>query len=183
MSALLGFLGVEAAEKGIQNTRNEMTFENFVVQAQKQSIITYRKGCIKSSITGKPLDTPPYGMNSIYNGLYDALVEVGIIKRELTALSVLTWSSKFTISTSISLEAKNIQRLLENNSKDYAHLRECFVIDFHNLSRLLKNYKHNVTDEYEMYVPKRKLGGGRNRRSRHYNRNPTRTQRRRKHRC
>jgi len=153
------FLGIAAADTALEKNENQITFENFVVQAQKQSILTYKKGCLKGWF-GKSLENPSAGtVSDTYLMLYDCLVDVNIITKQITSSSVFTWSNSYIISKTISLDAKNIEELLEKkNSSDYKKIKECFVIDFAKLSALLKKYTYNPTDQFNVIG---KVVGGR----------------------
>jgi hypothetical protein len=154
---LLSILGIAAVDNTLENVENQITFENFVVQAQNQSILTYNPGCIKGWF-GKPLDKLSTGETSDrYLMLYDCLVDINIIVKEIKPSSLITWTNSYIISKTISLDAKNIQEMLEKkNSSDYNKIKTCFKIDFEKLSSLLKDYKHNPTDMVEVFG---KLGG------------------------
>jgi hypothetical protein len=105
---MLGVLGIHAMDKGIEKNANEILFDNFIVQAKKQSILTLKSGCQK-----------PFMWGPVYIALYDCLVEVKIIDKRMTKSAFFTWESTYTVTKTISLEPNHIQQLLEKRaSKD-----------------------------------------------------------------
>jgi hypothetical protein len=159
---LFSFLGIVAGDTVLENNDNQIVFDNFIVQGQKQSILTYKKGCMKDML-GNPIDNVSNNiLSDTYLSLYDSLVDSDIITKKVTSSSLFTWSNTYIISKTISLDAKNIEEILEKkNNKDYQKVKECFVIDFTKLSTFLKNYKYNPTDQVEVLNPG-KTGGKQN---------------------
>ena len=156
MDTFLVFLGVDTA---IEKGQNQIGFENFIVQAQSKDILKYKPGCMKGWY-GEPLDKNPIGMKSIYNILYDCLVEVGIIEKKRDKYSIITLSSSYTITKDTSqLEPVNIEELLKDkNSADFKELNKCFDIDYNKLSDLLKKYVYDSTDQFLALKPGKKGG-------------------------
>lgn len=166
MEEILAFLGLGvAADVAVEKTENQITFDNFIVQAQNTKqfsppILKYKKGCLKGWF-GKPLDEVPYGvMNGTYNMLYDCLVDVDIITKKITKGGIVTWGRSYRVSKTIPLDSNNIKALLEKkNSSDYQNVKECFEINFETLSKLLTTYTYDPTDQIAILNPKR---GGKN---------------------
>lgn len=161
MNEIFVFLGIEAAGAAVEKTENQITFENFIVQAENTKrfnppILQYKKGCLKGWF-GKPLDEVPYGvMNGTYNMLYDCLVDVDIITKKLTKGGIVTWGRSYRVSKDIPLGGNNIKALLEKkNSSDYQNVKKCFEINFETLSKLLTTYTYDPTDQVAILNPKR----------------------------
>ena len=162
MEEILAFLGLGvAADTAVEKSESQITFENFIVQAQdikrfSPPILQYKKGCTKGW-DGKPLIVVPYGMMSgTYIILYDCLVDVGIISQKLTKGGIITWSYSYTVSKTIPLNGDNIRALLEEkNNSDYQNMKKCFEINFDTLSRLLTTYTYKSTDKFKLLNPKK----------------------------
>jgi hypothetical protein len=165
MDNILGFFGIVAAGAAVEKSQNQITFENFIVQAQSATILTYKKGCLKGMF-GQPLDKLPYGIKPFYNILYDCLVSIGVIEKNIDKWSIITASSAHTVTKDISkLKSEYIQKMLENeNSFDYQQLKNCFDIDFNKLTILLTNYNYDVSDQIVLLKPGKK--GGKKKKSR-----------------
>lgn len=131
------FLGVAAADAAVEGSENQITFENFIVQAKKRNVLSSKPDC-----GGKK----PNGDD--YLTLYDALVDAKVIVNNATKGSLWTWTSSYTISTSISLEANSLQSVLKKKqSSEYTKLTQCFTVDFAKLSDMLKTYKYDPSDQ------------------------------------
>jgi len=65
-----GFLAIHAADKAVEKSENQLTFVNFIVQAKKLGILTYKKGCEKGA-SNQPLDKPSISEKDSYLYLYD----------------------------------------------------------------------------------------------------------------
>lgn len=112
-------------------------------------------------------------MNSMYNVLYDCLVDVDIITKKITKGGIVTWGHSYRVSKDIPLGTNNIKALLETkNSSDYQNIKNCFEINFETLSKLLTTYTYVSTDQIAILNLKK---GGKNR-SRRTNKKPKRLQ-------
>lgn len=150
---VFGWLGlgvVTAADTAIQKTEQQITFENFVVQAQSKGILSQQNNC------------PNQPSKDDYLSLYDALVDAEIINKKATGWSFITLTSSYTISNTISKEPNDLETIMENrNSKYYVKLKPCFVVDWKKLSEFLKQYKYSPTDQFSILT-----GGGKKRKAR-----------------
>ena len=144
----------------VQKYENQIQFENFMAQAHEQKVLTYIKKSVKD-MWGNPLDEPPYGYtNGLYTSLYDSLCEVNIIESKITTSSIITFWATNTVSTTVSLEAANIKKLLDDkNSKKYNEVLQYFKINFDNLSALLKTYKNKIIDHVTIFKNNKPTGG------------------------
>lgn len=149
MDNLLGFLGITAADAAIENTENQITFENFIMQTKELNILIDKKKCIeKSSLE----------LKSIYNFIYEKLLQIGIIEKTITKFMLFqAGRSHFITKDILKLEPQYIQQKLEEIN-EIQKIKECFDIDYNKLSIFLKNYKYNPQDQFNLLIKK----GGRN---------------------
>ena len=140
---ILGF--ITAKDTAIQSAEQQITFENFIVQAQNKGILSQKHN-----------NCPNQPSKDDYLLLYDALVDAEIIVKKINGFSVITWSSSYTISNKISKEPKDLETTMENkNSNYYNKLKPCFVVDWKKLSEFLIQYKYHPTDQLRVLA-----GGG-----------------------
>jgi hypothetical protein len=139
MDYFSGIFGITAVDSAIQKSENQITFENFVVLAEKQGVLAQNETCASKVDKDKYLD------------LYDALVDADIITKKANAKSVFTWESSYVVSSIIDLGEENLMSILEKKKPHlYVELIKCFNIDFKKLSTLLSTYKYNPTDQFEI---------------------------------
>jgi hypothetical protein len=147
----VGLAGITATDSAIEYSQNQITFENFVVQASSANIL-------KSKLP--PFNNAP---NYDYNVLYDCLVSIGAIKKKFDMWTIWRGSRKHTVSTEPSI-INNIERLLINkNSKKFAYLMQKYTCNFPRLNQLLHSYKYSATDQFTAINPI----GGRKKQTKH----------------
>ena len=105
-------------------------------------------------------------MGSYYVILYDCLVSAGIIDKIVDKWSFVTWSSKYTVTKDDNkLKSDYIKKTVEKgNCTDFPELTEHFDIDFDKLSKLLKEYIYDSTDQLGIF--KSTVSGGKNNKGR-----------------
>lgn len=159
MDYFTGLLGITAADTAIQQSENQILFENFIVLAEKQNLLAQNETCTSKVDKDKYLD------------LYDALVDADIIVKKINTKSLFTWSSSYVISNKIDLGEDNLRTILEKRKSTlYVELIKCYNIDYKKLSNLLLTYKYNPTDQLEIL----KTGGKRKNKKRRRTRKNTR---------
>jgi hypothetical protein len=161
----------EAVSGAIEKKENQITFEVFVQQASSRNILTYKKGCEKG-FWGQPLDTPPYGMKGAYMNLYDLLFQIGIVEKRFKLQTFITLSRRRNITNDVKkLSPEYLKKSIEeSNTSDAVLIKNCYTIDYDELSKYLMDYNKNDGKNGFNQVDKVKgmnpLGGNGKRRTR-----------------
>lgn len=131
---LLGELFVGTAiDKGIENSGNQIKFDNFTVQAKSKNILKYKPGCSKQ----------PDLKDTAYLDLYDFLIKKGVITSALGKEAIITWQSINKINQDKIKNLDEFKRIVD----DYITVLPCYELDKVALFNFLKTYKYNSADE------------------------------------
>jgi hypothetical protein len=107
------------------------------VQAKDKKILTLLNNC----------ETEPRSITDVYVDLYDHLVKKNIITTKVGAASLWSWDSIYTINKAL-IEESDLRKLLKK--EDLPKAFKCYTINYEQLSKLLKNYNYNFTDEVKV---------------------------------
>jgi hypothetical protein len=157
----LGF--VYASDTAIQKINNEITFENFLVQAPKKNILVAKN--VNDNQT----------LNTRYSQLYDCLVNQNIIVAKVEGWSTLfTLFPKFKIKENLTLEEiktaldpKN-EHYMNPSTYSFKYLKKSLeeIIEFYTIHMtilydFLQNYNYNETDQLTVIpqIVRGKTGG------------------------
>lgn len=137
-------LGFQAANAAVEKSENQLTFINFIVQAQPLSILTYKKGC-ETGWFGRTLDKPSITEKDSYFYLYNILVNTGIVETKTNGLSLITWASSFTVThDKTKLSPGSLEKIIKNDiTTDAEKIKKCYEINYVKLSEFLINYNNN----------------------------------------
>jgi hypothetical protein len=138
---LLGFLGFQVAAAAVEKSENQLTFVNFIVQAQPLSILTYKKGC-ETGWLGRTLDKPSITEKDSYFYLHGILVNNGIIESKVNGWILITLTSSYTVTNDkTKLSVKSLKEKIESdNTAEAEKIKKCYEINYGKLSELLINY-------------------------------------------
>lgn len=162
----LGFLGLEAASAAIEKSENQLTYANFIVQAQKLSILTYKKGC-ETGFFGQTLDKPSITEKDSYFYLHGILVNNGIIETKVNGWVLITLNSSYTVTNDkTKLSVKSLKESIDNDhTADAEKIKKCYDINYEKLSEFLNNYNNNDGKNGNNPVNKVSIFKGGNKRS------------------
>ena len=165
------YLGIEAAAAAVEKSENQLTFINFIVQAQPLAILTYKKGC-ETGWFGKTLDKPSISEKDSYLYLYDILVNIGIIETKVNGWAIITGSSTYTVTNDkTKLNVDSLKKLIKSDiTTDAEKIKKCYEINYVKLSEFLINYNNNDGNNGNKAVDQVKIltdgkSGGKKRRS------------------
>ncbi len=145
------FLLFQAEAKAVEGLGNELKFENFIEQGQRDNILILKKDCSIEKIGwfGSSLKINDTFLNDSYLELFDYLVKKEIIKEKLGIQMFFTADYVYTINKEL-VESKIIQEKIKSTNEDFPKILNCYTIQFDKLSKLLKNYQYNPLDDYKM---------------------------------
>ena len=148
------FLLFEAEGKAVAALGNELKFDNFIEQGQRDNILVLKKDCSikKMGWFGSSLKIDNTYLNNAYLVLFDYLVKKEIIKEKVGIQMFFTADYVYTINKEF-VESKIIKEKIKSTNEDFPKLLHCYTIEFDKLSNFLKNYTYNALDEYNL-VPK-----------------------------
>ena len=158
MDELFRFLGLDVIDAAVEKFENQLTWENFMEQAKKHEILTYIPFCEKG-FWGNKLKTPTLSMKNSYLYLYDTLISLGVIERELNWRSLITIARSHTVTKDISkLTPESLKKSIDEcTNNDAMHIKKCYTIDYDKLSNFLTDY--NKKDGVNGYDPSDKIKG------------------------
>jgi hypothetical protein len=132
------------ADEVVQKVDNQMNFDNFVVGAMKAGILKNKNISIADTYENK----------GRYMHLYDGLVEIGIIKSELSISTLQTGFYKYTVTTqSELLEPNTLKAKCSTNDKINGILEKGkYIIDYNKLSSYLKGYNYKTVDQVKVLI-------------------------------
>jgi hypothetical protein len=156
------FLLFQAEAKAVEGIGNELKFENFIEQGQRDNILVLKKDCSVEKIGwfGGSLKIDDTFLNDSYLELFDYLVKKEIIKEKIGIQMFFTADYVYTINKDL-VESKIIQEKIKSTNEDFPKILNCYTIQFDKLSKFLKNYQYNPLDDYKMIAkiiqPKSKI--------------------------
>ena len=145
------FLLFQAEAKAVEGLGNELKFENFIEQGQRDNILVLKKDCSIEKIGwfGRSLKIDDTFLNDSYLELFDYLVKKEIIKEKVGIQMFFTADYVYTINKDL-VESKIIQEKIKSTNEDFPKILNCYNIHFDKLSKFLKNYIYNPLDDYKM---------------------------------
>jgi hypothetical protein len=138
---LLGFIGISSAAAAVEKSENQLTFVNFIVQAQPLAILTYKKGC-ETGWLGQTLDKPSITEKDSYFYLHGILVNNGIIESKVNGWIIITFNSSYTVTDKkAKLSVDSLKNIIKNDITTEAEkIKKCYEINYDKLSEFLINY-------------------------------------------
>jgi hypothetical protein len=132
------------ADEVVHKMDNQINFDNFVVGAMKLGILKNKNISIEDTYENK----------GRYMHLYDGLVEIGIIKSELSISTLQTGFYKYTVTTqSELLEPNALKTKCSTNNKINGMLENGnYIIDYNKLSSYLKGYSYKTVDQVKVLI-------------------------------
>jgi len=150
MSIIKDIIFMEAEAKIAESINNEIQLENFELQAKEKNIMELKSTpthC-KSKLWGFIEYTVDHNnLNFCYAELFNYLVKKEIIISKIDVGTFFTANFVYTLPQPF-IEQKEFQKRMNSTNSDYPEILKCYTIHNNILYDLLKNYKHNVTDEY-----------------------------------
>ena len=152
MSFIKDILLMEVETKIAETVNNEIKLENFELQAKEKNILELKKTPCKSKYWGFIDYTvnDNYLMLS-YGELFDYLVKTEIIISKIDVATYFTADFVYTIPQPF-IDQKEFQKRMNPENSEFPERLKCYIIHYTKLYDLLKNYKHNVTDEYKRNI-------------------------------
>jgi hypothetical protein len=148
MSILKDIFFMEAEAKIAESINNEIQLENFELQAKKQNILELKPTPCKSKFWGFIEYTVDHNyLTFCYADLFNYLVKKEIIISKIDYGTFFTANFVYTLPQPF-IDQKEFQKRINPTNSDYPEILKCYTIHENKLYDLLKNYKHDVTDEY-----------------------------------
>jgi hypothetical protein len=139
---------MEAEAKIAESVNNEIQLENFELQAKKQNILELKPTPCKSKFWGFIEYTVDHNyLTFCYADLFNYLVKKEIIISKIDYGTFFTANFVYTLPQPF-IDQKEFQKRINPTNSDYPEILKCYKIHENKLYDLLKNYKHDVTDEY-----------------------------------
>lgn len=160
MDNLLVFIGIVAVDKALEESNNEIKFDNFIAQAKEKKILNLKDNCsIEQSgwFNNSNKNIDKNFDNDAYFDLYNYLIKKEVITKKVGKASIFTWDSIHTINEKLIEEIK-LKELIKEGNADLPELLKCYTIDYQELHNLLEKYEYDGLDEVKLMVKK---GGNR----------------------
>jgi hypothetical protein len=142
-----GFVAVEATNAVAEKVGNQITFENFIVQAKNLKILKIKLNTNTENTCNKLQLNDINVKKDAYLELYDCLIEKNIITSKLGLATLFTWWTVYTVNNKLT-NIDNIKNLLKNINYP---LLKCYSIDYEKLSKFLKSYTHNTMNRINIF--------------------------------
>jgi len=146
MSIIKDFFLIQAEAKIAESVNNEIKIENFEIQAKDKNIMELKSSTCKSKMFGFEYTVDHNYLMHAYTELFNYLVKKEIIISKIDVGTFFTADFVHTLPQPF-IDEKEFQKRM-NPTNDYPEMLKCYTIHYKKLYDLLKNYKHNVTDEY-----------------------------------
>ena len=148
MSIIKDIFFMEAEAKIAESINNEIQLENFELQAKEKNIMELKPTPCKSKIWGLFEYTVDHNnLTFCYADLFNYLVKKEIIISKIDVGTFFTANFVYTLPQPF-IDQKEFQKRMNLTNSDYPEILKCYTIHESKLYNLLKNYKHNLTDEY-----------------------------------